>query len=255
MAAFCLNRHIRSEPTRIRKSTRSIPTAVASNPIAAITAPLVTRAGKSDPETSCSLPLAAFRNSLPRGRRKLKFRLPRENMPEISSRLPRAIGSCPGVPMRKGHLNSCSGLRARAALRPVLAEPKASVVQPTLVAERAVPNRHPSGLHDWPNANLLCLNAYTSKYPFAAGSIHSVRLYTRDSAGNTSLLGTAPVERDGSFFVQVPTEQPLQIELLDASGKTLKRESGILLDAPRANSAAAWDAMPDRKLRPRMPCP
>jgi Hydrazine synthase alpha subunit middle domain len=114
-----------------------------------------------------------------------------------------------------------------AALRPVLAEPKASVVQPTLVAERAVPNRHPSGLHDWPNANLLCLNAYTSKYQFASGSIHSVRLYTRDSAGNSSLLGTAPVERDGSFFVQVPTEQPLQIELLDASGKTLKREAGF----------------------------
>ena len=90
-----------------------------------------------------------------------------------------------------------------------------------------MPNRHPSGLHDWPNANLLCLNAYTSKYPFAAGSIHSVRLYTRDTAGNPRLLGTAPVERDGSFFVQVPTEQPLQIELLDDAGKTLKRQSGF----------------------------
>jgi len=82
-------------------------------------------------------------------------------------------------------------------------------------------------LHDWPNANLLCLNAYTSKYQFAAGSIHSVRLYMRDSTGTTKLLGTAPVERDGSFFVQVPTEQALQIELLDGAGKTLKRESGF----------------------------
>jgi len=81
-------------------------------------------------------------------------------------------------------------------------------------------------LHDWPNANLLCLNAYTSKYNFAAGSIHSVRLYTRDSTGRTELLGSAPVERDGSFFVQVPSEEPLQIELLDASGQTLKREAG-----------------------------
>ena len=100
-------------------------------------------------------------------------------------------------------------------------------VQPVLIAERAVPNRHPSGLHDWPNANLLCLNAYTSKYQFAPGSIHSVRLYTRDAAGKPKLLGTAPVERDGSFFVQVPSEQPLQIELLDAAGKTLKREAGF----------------------------
>jgi hypothetical protein len=114
-----------------------------------------------------------------------------------------------------------------AALRPSVTEQDADAVQPTLLAERAAPNRHPSGLHDWPNANLLCLNAYTSKYQFAAGSIHSVRLYSRDGAGNPQLLGTAPVERDGSFFVQVPTEQPLQIELLDAAGKTLKREAGF----------------------------
>jgi len=112
-------------------------------------------------------------------------------------------------------------------LRPVLAQNSVNIVQPTLLSERAIPNRHPSGLHDWPNANLLCLNAYTSKYQFASGSIHVVKLYTRDTAGIIRLLGTAPVERDGSFFVQVPSDQPLQIELLDASGRTLKRESGF----------------------------
>jgi len=113
------------------------------------------------------------------------------------------------------------------AMRLAVPEPEADAVQPVLLAARLVPNRHPSGLHDWPNASLLCLNAYSSKYKFATGSIHSVRLYTRDAAGDAKLLGAAPVERDGSFFVQVPTEQPLQIELLDASGKSLKRESGF----------------------------
>ncbi|MGD1023093.1 MAG: hypothetical protein ABR880_09955 [Candidatus Sulfotelmatobacter sp.] len=112
------------------------------------------------------------------------------------------------------------------ALRPAVVESNANVVQPALVMERTVPKRHPSGLHDWPNANLLCLNAYTSKYKFAAGTIRSVRIYTRNNAGAIKLLGTAPVELDGSFFVQVPTEQPLQIELLDRSGKTLKRQAG-----------------------------
>lgn len=112
---------------------------------------------------------------------------------------------------------------------PVFAQnpPDVNLVQPTLLTPSVVPNRHPSGLHDWPNANLLCLNAYTSKYQFAAGSIRSVRMYTRDNAGATKPLGTAPVERDGSFFVQVPNDRPLQIELLDANGKTLKRESGF----------------------------
>ena len=112
-------------------------------------------------------------------------------------------------------------------LRSFVNEPGANVLQPVVIRERLVPNRHPSGLHDWPNANLLCLNVYTSKYKFSAGSIESVRLYSRDDAGNAKLLGTAPVERDGSFFVQVPTEQGLQIELLDATGKTIKREEGF----------------------------
>ena len=113
-----------------------------------------------------------------------------------------------------------------ANLHTVLADAAVNLIQPVLLAQRAVPNRHPSGLHDWPNANLLCLNAYTSKDAFAAGSIRSVRLYTRDDDGKARLLGTAPVEADGSFFVQVPNEQPIQIELLDSVGKTLKREAG-----------------------------
>ena len=111
-------------------------------------------------------------------------------------------------------------------LRPVVVEPNANVIQPTLITQRAVPKSHPSALHDWPYANLLCLKAYTSKYSFAEGSIRSVRLYRRDAGGNARLLGTAPVESDGSFFVQVPADQPLQIELTDSSGKILKRQAG-----------------------------
>ncbi len=112
------------------------------------------------------------------------------------------------------------------ALRPALQELDANVLQPVLLAERSIPKRHPSALHDWPVGNLLCLNAYISKYKFAAASIQSVRFYTRDSAGTAQLLGTAPVEADGSFFVQVPGDQPLQIELLDGKGRTAKREAG-----------------------------
>lgn len=112
-------------------------------------------------------------------------------------------------------------------MEPVISEPGTNVLQPALIAPRLMPNRHPSGLHDWANANLLCLSAYTSKFTFAPGSIHSVRMYTQEENSGAKLLGTAPVESDGSFFLQVPGDQPLQIELLDASGKTLKRESGF----------------------------
>jgi hypothetical protein len=113
------------------------------------------------------------------------------------------------------------------ALRVSVADPNRDVVQPVIVAERIPPKQHPSALYGGPNSNLLCLSAYTSKSRFAPGSIHSVRIYSRDAKNEPKLLGTAPVERDGSFFVQVPTERALQIELLDGAGKTLKREAGF----------------------------
>jgi hypothetical protein len=105
-------------------------------------------------------------------------------------------------------------------------EDGANLLQAVVLRENVVPKRFPSALHDWNNANLLCLNAYTSKYAFAPGSIHQVRFYRRDSSGNPHLLGTAAVEHDGSFFVQVPTEQAIQMELLDSTGKTIRREEG-----------------------------
>jgi hypothetical protein len=112
------------------------------------------------------------------------------------------------------------------SLRALAAMAGTDIVQPQLLTPRPTPNRHPSGLHDWDGANLLCLNAYTSKLKIADGSIASIRLYTRSPKGEPVLLGSSPVESDGSFFLHVPSEQPLQIELLDRSGAPLQREHG-----------------------------
>ena len=111
-------------------------------------------------------------------------------------------------------------------LEPVAAQNGINLLQPILIASRAVPNRHPSGLHDWPNANLLCLNAYTSKYHFDPGSIATVKVYTAGPSGQPKLIGSSPVETDGSFFLHVPSDQPIKLELLDDNGKTLKKEAG-----------------------------
>ncbi len=105
-------------------------------------------------------------------------------------------------------------------------DPEANLIQAVPVVERKVPNRHPSGLHaNWNYANLLVLNAYSSRSQVAPGTIAQVQLYTQES-GVVKALGTAPVEQDGSFFIQVPGDSPLRMELLDASGKTLAQESG-----------------------------
>jgi Hydrazine synthase alpha subunit middle domain len=109
---------------------------------------------------------------------------------------------------------------------PLISMPSQDILQPLFVAPRSVPNRHPSALHDWKFANLLALNVYTSKHAFAPGSITRVRVYTQDATGSRRLLGESPVEKDGSFFVRVDGDQPLQFEVTDASGKVLDREHG-----------------------------
>jgi len=103
---------------------------------------------------------------------------------------------------------------------------KSNLVQARIVAGRSVPNRHPSALHPWKTANLLALNVYTSKYNFPAGSVASVRVYTQAPDGKESLMGTAPVENDGSLYVKVPGDQPLKFELVDRQGKSLKKQAG-----------------------------
>jgi Hydrazine synthase alpha subunit middle domain len=108
----------------------------------------------------------------------------------------------------------------------IVSDYQSDVVQPTLVRAHSIPNRHPSGLHDWNYANLLCLNAYTSKFHIPNDAIASVRLYTRNASGKDALLGSTAVEHDGSFYLRTPADQPLKLELLDRQGKTLKKEAG-----------------------------
>jgi hypothetical protein len=113
-----------------------------------------------------------------------------------------------------------------ASLLPFVSATGKQIIQPALLAPRRVPNRHPSALHEWSYANVMCLSAYTSKDHFQEGSITSVRVYTRDTRGATQVQGTAQVEKDGSFYLRIPGNEPLKIELLDAEGKTVKAEAG-----------------------------
>jgi hypothetical protein len=97
-------------------------------------------------------------------------------------------------------------------------------VQPVLVQSRPVPKRHPSALGDRQGANLLCLNVYTSKLPIVEGSIAKVRVWARNPDGSPVKLGEAPVEKDGSFFVNPPSETAIRFELLDRAGKVTAAE-------------------------------
>ncbi|HLK63433.1 MAG TPA: hypothetical protein VKU19_08335 [Bryobacteraceae bacterium] len=114
--------------------------------------------------------------------------------------------------------------RARAEVPPIkVVGPNAW--QPLPVRMRPAPPYHPSSLGNREGANLLCLNTYTSKtQQIPKGSVAEVRVWSIDQRGAMVALGKAPVEPDGSFYVQTPSEAPLRFELLDRDGKTVAAE-------------------------------
>jgi hypothetical protein len=112
------------------------------------------------------------------------------------------------------------------ALQDVLTVSGEDLVEPVLVAPRARPNRHPSGLHDWNYANLLALDARQSREGDLKVAPATVRLETQDAAGRAVALGTAPIAADGSFFVKTPADKPIRFALLNAKGAVLRQERG-----------------------------
>jgi hypothetical protein len=108
----------------------------------------------------------------------------------------------------------------------LIAASDSQAVEPVLVRAHEIPKRHPSALGNREGANLLCLNAYTSRLHVPSGVVASVRVWALDDAGASVALGEAPVEYDGSFFVQTPSDRAIRFELLDRGGKTVAAEKG-----------------------------
>ena len=112
------------------------------------------------------------------------------------------------------------------ALTAIAQDARQDLVEPAVVAPRAVPNRHPSALHTWSYGNLLALDARQSRAGNLTTTPAQLRAETMDEDGRPVSLGTAPVEKDGSFFVQAAGDRPLRFILLDAAGQPLRAEHG-----------------------------
>ena len=99
-----------------------------------------------------------------------------------------------------------------------------NAIQPAVIARKVPPRQFPSGLvESRKTANLLCLDARASREPLATPA-QAVQVYTRDSAGSSILLGSQKLAGDGSFFVELPADVPLRIDLVDASGHPVRSE-------------------------------
>jgi hypothetical protein len=119
-----------------------------------------------------------------------------------------------------------SSLSGAAALQTIFAQSGQNLVEPVLLEPRNRPKQHPSGLHDWSYANLLALDARMSRAGDLKQTPATVRLETLNAEGRTVVTGTAPVEKDGSFFVQTPADQPIRFALLDEKGTVVRQEHG-----------------------------
>jgi hypothetical protein len=140
------------------------------------------------------------------------------------------------------------------ALQTVLSLTGENLVEPVLVAPRNRPKRHPSALHPWNYANMLALDARLSRDGDMKKTPASVRLETMTPSGQTILLGTAPVEADGSFFVQTPGDKPIRFALLDEKGAVLRQEHGwFWIRSGEQRICAGCHTGPERASENRVP--
>lgn len=105
-------------------------------------------------------------------------------------------------------------------------DPGRDALQAKRIAPRTLPDGRGSVVDDTIHtAALYCLSVYTGDAAAPKpGSVRAVRVY----AGNPALpLGEAPVEADGSFHVQVPSNTPLFVELIGESGQPLRRSGSF----------------------------
>jgi hypothetical protein len=112
------------------------------------------------------------------------------------------------------------------AMQTLLAIPGENLVDPVLIAPRIRPHHHPSALHPWSYANLLALDSRLSREGDLKTVPASIRLEALGSQGHIIVNGTVPVEADGSFFVQVPGDEPIRFALLNAKGAVVRQERG-----------------------------
>ncbi len=118
----------------------------------------------------------------------------------------------------------------------VYGDARLSSLQPVALAAHPVPKKFWSTLNpDSRVGDFISLNSYSSaEAPEGriATPIAFVRVVTRQSHGQERVLGEAPVERDGSFYVQVPANQSVRFELLDAGGKLILAEQSWIWARP-----------------------
>jgi hypothetical protein len=119
----------------------------------------------------------------------------------------------------------------------IYTDPHFTNVQAVPVLAHAIPKKFWSILNlDSQTGSFISLNSASSADEpsgHIAATIASVRVFALDESSHSEhALGEAPVEKDGSFFVEVPANQPVRFELLDSKGQVLRAEQSYIWARP-----------------------
>ena len=113
---------------------------------------------------------------------------------------------------------------------------KISSVSPVPIAAHPAPLYYPSILHlEERTGRMLCLNSYISAdapHGHIAGHIAQVRVIALEQGHHERILGNAPVEKDGSFYMTVPSDTPIRFELLGAKGAVIRAQKSWIWTRP-----------------------
>ena len=131
---------------------------------------------------------------------------------------------------------------------------KLSSVQAVPVAPRPIPRWFWSIVKPESEAGyFICLNSHLSSdapHGRMETPIAQVRVLTLDPQSNhEKVLGIAPVEKDGSFYIAVPPDRPMRFELLSAEGRVIRAQRSWIWTRP-GEEAACVGCHEDKAMAP-----
>jgi HEAT repeat protein len=115
-------------------------------------------------------------------------------------------------------------------------EPGVSDVDPVVLAPRPLPHKtQPNLTHrEQSTGTVLCVSVFNSDLEYDRQAARYVRVLgvtlmgqtiNANAAFETEVLGTLPLQADGSFKVEVPADRPVRFQLLDADENLLLHET------------------------------
>jgi hypothetical protein len=112
---------------------------------------------------------------------------------------------------------------------PIYNDPKLSSVEAVPVAAHEPPRGYWSTLNpELHRGYFICLNSYQAEgqpHGKITAKLAKLRVFTLDAATQKeSVLGEAPIEEDGSFYIAVPPDKSVRFEVLDAAGRVVRAQ-------------------------------